>query len=276
MTIIKKYKRKIIQLTSAILYNLNFSGFKNVNIYKGDIKKFCVPGLNCYSCPGAIASCPLGSFQNYLQQSGGKITIISRFPFYVLGLLILFGAILGRVVCGFLCPFGLLQEIIYKIKTPKVQKNNFTRKLTIIKYMILVVFVIAIPIALNYPGFCKYICPQGTIEAGIFHVAFNKNLSGAVGTLFNFKLFIAAVVIILSLFMYRFFCRFICPLGAFYSFFNKVAIFGLKVDNTKCIHCGACAKDCLMDTKIVSDRECIQCGECIDKCEVKAIKVWKK
>ena len=93
---------------------------------------------------------------------------------------------------------------------------------------------------------------------------------------FNFKLFIAAVVIILSLFMYRFFCRFICPLGAFYGFFNKIAIIGLKVDNTKCIHCGACAKDCLMDTKIVGDRECIQCGECIDKCEVKAIKVWKK
>ena len=72
------------------------------NIYKGDLKGMCVPGLNCYSCPGAIGACPLGSLQSALLNSKFKT------PYYILGLLIIFGALLGRVVCGFLCPFGLL------------------------------------------------------------------------------------------------------------------------------------------------------------------------
>ena len=106
-------KRKITQLATSILYNCNFLGFKNSSIYTGNIKKICVPGLNCYSCPGAIASCPIGSFQSFIMQKRGVGGIIARIPFYVIGFLILFGVIFGRAVCGFLCPFGFLQEIIY-------------------------------------------------------------------------------------------------------------------------------------------------------------------
>ena len=269
--IVKLGKRKIIQLASAILYNANFSGFKNAKIYQGPIKNACVPGLNCYSCPGAIAACPLGSFQNYIMQKRGVSGLLNRFPFYVLGLLILFGIIFGRVVCGFLCPFGLIQELIYKIKTPKIKKNDTTRKLTIIKYFILIFFAILLPIILDNPSFCKYICPAGTIEAGIIHVSLNKALQSSIGFLFNWKVFIAILIIIMSLFMYRFFCRFICPLGAIYSFFNNHAILRLKIDEKKCTHCNVCINTCLMDVKKVSDRECIECGECIKKCPENAI-----
>lgn len=268
---IKIDKRRIIQLTTAILYNSNFLGFKNAKIYTGSLKSVCVPGLNCYSCPLAISACPLGSFQNYIIGQSGIKGIAFRFPFYVLGFIILFGVVFGRVVCGFLCPFGLIQELIYKVKTLKIKKNEYTRKFTVIKYLLLVTFVIIIPIIIKSPAFCKYICPAGTLEAGVVHVALNDTLRAITGILYNWKVFVALIIVVMSIFMYRFFCRFICPLGAIYSFFNRVSVFGLKIDESKCTHCNTCVKSCLMDVKEVGDRECIECGECVKKCPEKAI-----
>ena len=230
----------------------------------------CVPGLNCYSCPGAIASCPLGSFQSALVSSKYK------FPYYILGLLLLFGVVLGRVICGFLCPFGLIQELLYKIPTPKLKKSRWTRRLSYVKYVILVVFVVGIPLVWAVPGFCKYICPAGTLEGGIPLVAMNEGLKAMTGNLFSWKIFLLVVVVIAAIFIFRGFCRFICPLGAFYSFFNGVSILGMKVDHEKCNHCNACVVHCKMDVKKVGDRECIQCGECKEHCRQCALKFGKK
>lgn len=253
-------KRKLIQVICALLYNCNFTGFAEGKIYQGDIKGVCVPGLNCYSCPGAIGSCPLGSLQTALLSSRYK------FPYYILGMLLLFGVIFGRVVCGFLCPFGLLQELLYKIPSKKIQKNKWTRRLSLLKYMILIVFVIGIPLILAVPGFCKFICPAGTLEGGIFLVAMNERLQALIGGLFSWKMAVLVVVIISAVFIFRSFCRFICPLGAFYALFHKVSMVGMKLDEEKCNGCNACVAHCKMDVKRVGDRECIQCGECIGKC----------
>lgn len=253
-------KRKLIQVICALLYNCNFTGFAEGKIYQGDIKGVCVPGLNCYSCPGAIASCPLGSLQTALLSSRYK------FPYYILGMVLLFGVILGRVVCGFLCPFGLLQELLYKIPSPKIQKNKWTRRLSLLKYMILIVFVIGIPLILAVPGFCKYICPAGTLEGGVFLVIMNERLQALIGRLFSWKMAVLAVVIFSAVFIFRSFCRFICPLGAFYALFHKVSMVGMKLDKEKCNGCNACVAHCKLDVKYVGDRECIQCGECIGWC----------
>lgn len=269
-------KRKIIQLTIGLLYNLHLVGFKDATIYTGELKKVCVPGLNCYSCPGAIAACPLGSLQNQIMNAKGLNGIIVKFPFYIIGMLVLFGTIFGRVICGFLCPFGLIQELLYKIKSFKIRKNELTRKLSAIKYIILALFVIALPIVLNSPSFCKYICPAGTFEAGLTHVLLNEKLKNTIGFLFSWKVLIMVIIFVASIFIYRIFCRFICPLGAIYSFFNKVSILGLKVDSAKCINCNACIDSCLMDVKKVGDRECIECGDCIKKCKCDAIYRIKK
>lgn len=231
-----------------------------------------MPGLNCYSCPGAIASCPIGAFQSWFSNANYKNSFIDKIPFYILGLVVLFGVIFGRLICGFLCPFGLIQELIYKIKTPKIQKNKLTEKLVYLKYIVLLVFVIFIPIVYFTTSFCKYICPAGTLEAGIFHIIMNESLRNLIGKLFTWKVVILVFIIGMSLFLYRFFCRFICPLGAFYSLFNKISVFGLKIDEDKCTNCGLCTKTCLMDVKKVGDKECIECGECINKCATKAIK----
>ena len=268
MIFFKEQKRRIIQVVSAILYNLNFKGFKEKNIYQGNIKNICIPGLNCYSCPAAVASCPLGSLQSSLANSK-----YNGIPFLVIGFLILFGILLGRIICGFLCPFGLFQEILYKIKTKKIKKNNFTRKLSNIKYLILILFVLIFSIVLKAPSFCKYICPQGTLEAGIPLILLREDLKILLGNIFSIKIIVLLIVLTGSIFIYRFFCSFICPLGAIYSFFNKISLFGVVVDEKTCIDCNRCIKTCKMNIKKVGDRECIACGQCIKNCPTKAIKI---
>lgn len=263
-------RRRIIQVYTALLYNANLKGFVSGRIYKGDTKNLCVPGMNCYSCPGAIAACPLGAFQNALEASE------TRTPYYMVGILVLFGIILGRTICGFLCPAGLFQELLYKIKTPKLKKNSYTRILSYTKYVILVALVIVIPIFLRSPTFCKYICPVGTFEGGIGLLSNpnNEDYLIMLGPIFTWKFAVLVSIVVLSIFVYRFFCRFICPLGAIYGFFNKFALLGVKLDKDKCTDCGLCITHCKMDIRHVGDHECINCGECIPVCPTDAIS-WK-
>jgi polyferredoxin len=263
----KKFSRRYVQLISAVLYNCNVKGFASGKIWKGNSKGMCAPGLNCYSCPGAVISCPLGSLQSALVSSKYK------FPYYILGTLLLMGLFLGRFICGFLCPFGLIQELLHKIPTPKLEKSKFTRGLTLIKYVLLVIFAVMIPVFIGAPGFCKYICPAGTLEAGIPLTIMQEKLRPLIGALFSWKVAMLIVTVIICVFAYRGFCRFLCPLGAIYSFFQPVSFFGVQVDETKCIHCDACIRNCKMDVKKVCDRECIQCGECIQHCPVDAINI---
>ncbi len=258
-------KRRWIQLLTAVLYNCHFTGFFTGKIAKWNTKGVCVPGLNCYSCPGAVAACPLGSLQNAIAGSA------RRFPLYILGLLLLIGLFLGRLICGFLCPFGFLQDLLHKIPLPKIKKNRVTRILSYLKYVILIFFVIVIPLVRLEPGFCKYICPAGTLEAGIPLVLMNEILQSKIGFLFSWKVFVLAVILLLCMFCFRAFCRFLCPLGAIYSLFNPIAFFGIRVDRNKCDGCNACVRTCQMDVKCVGDRECIQCGECKKSCPKDAI-----
>ncbi|WP_243660295.1 4Fe-4S binding protein [Miniphocaeibacter halophilus] len=262
-------KRKIFQLFTALLYNSDLVNFTNQTINQNKTKGLCVPGLNCYSCPGAIAACPLGSLQFAITQIPNKL------PFYIVGTLLIFGGLFGRLICGFLCPFGLIQELLYKIPTPKIKKNSITRKLSYLKYILLVVFILILPVVLLAPTFCKYICPAGTLEAGIPLVVFGNKFDNIVGKLFNWKIFLLLFIIILAVFIYRGFCKFICPLGAIYSFFNKYSVFGITVNEKRCINCNKCIKVCKMDVKKVNDHECINCGDCINSCPTNAIH-WKK
>lgn len=264
-------KRRLIQIYAALLFNCNFKGYTQGTIYQGNTKKLCVPGLNCYSCPGAIGACPLGSLQDSLAQSGRTA------PFYILGILALFGLVLARTICGFLCPVGLGQELLYKIKTPKLKKSRYTRILSYFKYVLLVLLVIAIPLIYNgIPAFCKYVCPAGTFGGAIGLLANGNNADyfAMLGYLFSWKFILLIVFIVASIFVFRFFCRFICPLGAILGFFNKVSLLGVKLEKNKCIDCGACLNKCKMDIRRVGDHECINCGECIPVCPTKAIS-WK-
>ena len=224
-------------------------------------------------CPGAIGACPLGALQNALASSD------KRAPYYVLGILMLYGLILGRTICGWLCPLGLIQELFYKIPTPKVKKSRFTHALSYLKYVLLAVFVVIIPLAYSLqqypvPGFCKYICPQGVLEGAIPLSLTNAGIRTALGKLFTWKACILLAVIMGSVVFYRPFCKWLCPLGAFYALLNKVSLFQMRVDTHKCVSCGACAKACKMDvdiTKTPNHAECIRCGMCMKACPTDAI-----
>ena len=265
--------RRLIQLYSALLYNAHLRGFIEGEIYEGKAKYACVPGLNCYSCPGAIGACPLGALQNALASAG------HRAGWYVLGIFLLFGSILGRTVCGWLCPFGLIQELLHKIPTFKLKKSPATRLLSYLKYGFLAIFVLVIPLwyglmhNMPMPGFCKFICPAGTLEGAIALLSHPENgdLFGMLGVFFTSKFVILVMIGLACIFCYRSFCRFVCPLGAIYGLFNRFCLTGVQVDTDKCNGCGACVRHCRMDVRHVGDHECIHCAKCMEVCAQKAI-----
>ena len=266
-------KRRLIQLYAALLTNANLKGFVNGKIYQGPTKNGCVPGLNCYSCPGASGACPLGSLQNALASSGKSV------PFYIFGIIMLYGIILGRTICGFLCPFGLVQDLLYKIKTPKLGKSRFTKILSYLKYVILVLLVVVFPLIymlrdVPLPSFCKYICPAGTLGGamGLLANAVNDGMFSMLGSLFTWKFAVLVVIIVACIFIYRAFCRFLCPLGALYGLFNRFSFLGITLERPKCTDCGRCITVCKMDITSVGDMECISCGECISECPTQAIR----
>ena len=265
--------RGYVQAAATLLTNIHLPNFFKGRIYQGKGKMVCVPGLNCYSCPAASGACPIGSFQAVVGSSK------FNFAYYVTGFLILIGILLGRFICGFLCSFGWLQELLHKIPSKKYSTKKL-KALTYLKYVILVVFVIALPILITNdlgmgdPFFCKYICPQGVMEGAIPLAIFNEGIRKALGALFTRKLIILIAVIILSIIFFRPFCKWICPLGAFYGLMNKVSLLGIKVDNDKCISCGKCSRVCEMNVDIrksINSAECIRCGKCISACPSEAL-----
>ena len=268
-------KRTLFQFVFAAMANPHFKGFIDGQIYKGNSKAVCVPGLNCYSCPGAAGACPIGSLQAII--GSPKYTV----SLYVMGLLMLFGTLLGRLICGFLCVFGLIQDLLFKIPTPKLKlSKSVDSKLRYLKYLVLIVMVIALPMFLTNkfgmapPYFCKYLCPAGTIEAAFPLIAKNPFLRETIGNIFFIKLYILIVFIISSIFIYRPFCKYFCPLGAIYGLFNKLGIFRLEFEESKCTDCGLCEKSCKMDIDVRSNlnsAECIRCGACIKACNYGAL-----
>ena len=262
-----------IQAGATLLTNIHLPNFLKGGLYQGKGKAVCVPGLNCYSCPAASGACPIGSFQAVVGSSK------FRFSYYITGFLILLGVLLGRVICGFLCPFGWFQELLHKIPTKKLSTKKL-KPLTYLKYVVLLVMVVLLPVlvtnqlGMGDPFFCKYLCPQGVLEGAIPLSMANAGIRAALGSLFTWKFIVLLTVIVLSIVFYRPFCKWLCPLGAFYALLNKVSLFQMQVDQSKCVSCGKCAKVCKMDvdvTKSPNHTECIRCGMCIRACPTEAV-----
>ena len=245
-------------------------------IYQGPLKAVCSPGLNCYSCPGALLSCPVGAFQNFM----ASIRYSTGFPqmgFLVVGYVGFIGSVVGRLSCGWLCPFGFIQELLHKIPTPKF---SLWRPLRYVKYGMLVVLVIALPAlyvdssGLGHPWFCMLVCPAGTLEGAMPLMALKPSLWTTIGIIFWNKFTIMVLVIIGAILISRFFCRVICPLGAFYSLFSRISLVQLEFIEGNCVECGACIRRCptgVVPNKEFDSRECVLCLRCVDACHFQAL-----
>lgn len=264
----------MIQALATLLSNPHIPNFFTGRIYQGSTKRVCVPGLNCYSCPGAAGACPIGSLQAVI---GGRTKNVS---YYVFGVLLLFGVLFGRLICGFLCPFGFVQDLLHKIRTPKAtMPRRLDQTLRWGKYAALAA-VLILPAVLTDafgigdPVFCKYICPAGTLQGGIPLLLANESLRSAAGFLFSWKMGILVLVLVGSVLLYRPFCKYLCPLGAFYGLLNRFSVYQMRVDEHACVHCGKCEKACKMGVNVVQNinsAECIRCGLCKEVCPTHAI-----
>ncbi len=266
--------RLFFQILYTIVTNGYLYGFLNGKIYKGSLKYACVPGLNCYSCPGAIASCPLGALQAALNKRNFEV------PFAVLGFFFVFGSIFGRFVCGWLCPFGLVQDLLHKI--PLFRKKKQLPYHSVLKYGKYVVLFGLVVIGSSFlfigfvkiPAFCKFLCSSGTLMGAIPLLSIDEQLRLQVGGLFYWKLGILIALILLSIKVYRPFCQYLCPLGAIYGWFNRFSLVQIHWEKDTCISCMACQRACpvkLPPEKISVSVECIKCGQCVDACPKKCL-----
>lgn len=249
-------------------------------IYQGPMKVICSPGLNCYSCPAATTFCPIGSLQQVL--GGIRLTLETGqfyIGLYVIGIMGVIGGSVGRMVCGWICPFGLFQELLYKIASPKF---SIWPWLTYLKYGLLLLTVILLPLfaidefGSGDPWFCKYFCPAGTLEAALPMIILQPALREKLGMIFLFKAVILVIFVVWAVVASRPFCRVACPLGGFYALFSKIRLVQLSLDNSRCNQCNACRQVCPMDIPItasVNSPECILCFSCLKACKTKALGV---
>jgi len=273
--------RKWVQALWFFLAN-GFWGFPITGtIYQGPLKIICSPGLNCYSCPAATSYCPIGSLQQLLL--GIRFSLQNGqyfFGSFVLGSMGMLGAVFGRLICGWACPFGFFQELLYKIPSVKI---SIPTRLRWLKYGFLLLFVIILPLvlvddfAMGKPWFCKFICPAGTLEAGIPMLILFPNLRLTVGWLYLNKLIILAGFTVWSVLASRPFCRTTCPLGAFYALFSRYKLIKLKFNEDNCTKCKACHKVCPVEIKFnetPNSCECVYCLRCMtEACPSDAISV---
>jgi len=271
--------RRISQIAGTLLANSYFRAWTgNPQIYQGKLKGIVPPILNCYACPSATVACPAGSAQHF--------AALRMIPYYVIGSIAMFGVLIGRAACGWVCPFGLLQDLEYKlgrlIKLPKIRIPKWT---SWGRYLFLIGMVILAPILTGtaeegfvMPGkttFCKF-CPAGALEGGIPQVLLHANLRPLLGSLFTRKMIILGIFLIAFLLIKRPFCRVVCPVGAFLGLFNKISLLEFRVDCETCTSCGYCRKVCPVDIAIhesPNSHDCIRCGDCIKACPLGAVKV---
>ena len=249
-------RRRIVQATSALLFN----SYVTQQVTKG----LPCPAMNCYACPASAFACPIGTIQHFIGRR--------KFPLYTLGVIGLVGTLIGRASCGWFCPFGWFQELMYKLpvrKWPMPNRFNWTR------YVILATLVVVIPWISHEPWFCK-LCPVGSLEASIPLALLSADIRALIGGFYALKVSILAAFLIWMSKTQRPFCRWVCPLGALWSPFNPWSTFRLAVDESRCIQCERCFQVCPVEIHVYQEPNsgaCIRCMRCVQACPVSCITV---
>lgn len=216
----------------------------------------CGPVFHCYSCPMAFVACPIGIL--------GHFAAWHMIPFIALGTLILVGAMIGTAVCGWMCPFGLLQDMLGKIPVRKFNLPDWTGYG---RYVALIGLVLVIPFLYgvgHWLFFCS-VCPAGALEGGMYNVAQQAQAGEPIVWPNAIKMTILIGLIVSSIFILRPWCTVLCPLGGIFALFNRFSAFNLRFNDPSCKTCGACADRCrygVLPAEDVNNARCIRCLEC--------------
>lgn len=260
--------RRWVQAAATLAQNSYLAFPWTRSLYQGPLKQVCSPGLNCYSCPAAVLACPIGALQHALAAIRPALRWGTyRFGFYAVGFLLAIGLVLGRFPCGWLCPFGFLQDGLHKIPSPKLA---VPRLLGALRYAVLGLLVIALPLWATRPlgygeaWFCQFLCPAGTLEAGAL-LFLMPDLREQLGKNFVLKVGLLGGILTWAVVSYRPFCRTLCPLGAIYGLLNRWSLLSLQWDSSLCQDCRACVDGCEVEVdprRFAGSPACLRCFGC--------------
>jgi len=249
-------KRRLVQTLSLIALHSSWGP---------ELKWFCNPVLSCHSCALSWFACPIGVFVHY---SGYHL-----FPFFALGTILLFGILIGKLFCGWVCPFGFLQDLFHKIPSQKIKIPKWTSN---IKYFVLFSMVLFLPFIFGeqtYYSFCR-VCPAATMQVTTPDLITNnfKNISTLTIIRFSILFLIILFVIVNS----RAFCKTLCPIGAILAPLNYISFWTVKFPAEMCDSCNNCDKYCITDVEpskritkfIPANRslDCVVCHDCQKAC----------
>ena len=219
--------------------------------------------------------CPFGgveSLYHYLT-TGQTLEGLSPLTFSILIGVLGVSLLGGRAFCGWMCPLGAAQEFLAglarrlsggggrkirgkpgKARFPTRFPQKIDKWLRYGKYVVLAIVLVASVRAVALPLYD--LCPA----RAVFSFKLNTPLLWSVLITF----------IVTSMWVDRFWCKYLCPLGALLAIFNKIAPLRIAVDNNHCVACGRCETDCPMDIadtwENTDSLECIQCMECVETC----------
>ncbi|MCX7015476.1 MAG: 4Fe-4S binding protein [Candidatus Sumerlaeota bacterium] len=231
-----------------------------------EAKWLCNPVLSCHSCALAWFACPVGVFVHY---SGYHV-----FPFFALGFVLLIGALVGRLLCGWVCPFGFVQDLLHKIAGPKFSLPQWV---SYGKYASLVLLVVLFPYLWGEEtqwSFCRF-CPAAALQVTTPAIVAGTTKLLSPSAIIKFS--VLAVVVLFAIFSYRSFCQSLCPIGALLAPLNYVSFWSVKIPRESCLSCAKCDKACGLELKpseriirgVPANRsaDCIVCYDCQTACK---------
>jgi NAD-dependent dihydropyrimidine dehydrogenase PreA subunit len=219
---------------------------------------------------GVDALCPFGGIETLwsLLTTGANIQRIAASSVVLLGIVLIVAVIFRRAFCGYICPLGALQEFFGKIRAVFTRKPRLEMPAAIdrparwLKYVVLVVFTVW-----TWQAAALVIRPYDP------WVAWMHLSTAEVFAEFGIGLAVLGVSLVGSVFYDRFFCKYLCPMGAFLGAISWFSMFRVNRTESTCIDCRACDKACPVNitvskAEVVNSPECINCNECVNVCPV--------
>lgn len=220
------------------------------------------------------AYCPFGALEGVLTYifSGQFIQKLYRSNFILLGIFTLLTIFFGRVFCGFFCPFGAIGEWIRSLGRKLWIKKDIELPEMVDKYLRYLKYIVLLVII--YFSFRE--------TALVFDAYDPFSALAHLGNEFEWLIFayaILAFVVITAFFSKGRWCRYLCPLGAFFGIIKKINFFKLKRDNATCVSCDICRKSCPANLKIktadqITHADCISCMECVNDCPKNSLDIY--